>query len=194
MSDDWASSDWSWGGDWNAPSNDNGSQPAAPAAPAWSAVEEAPARRDYFDLEDGVGHGAANRRSDVAKVETTLSHAGYYGLDGLGGPTGYYGLDGLGGPTGYFGNELGESIKDFQADRGFEVDGYLAPGGETISGLRDDVGEAFADHFAPTAGEIDAHHDALATGQSGLHSTGLLAQLQPRARSSPMESRIPWET
>ena len=187
MSDDWASSDWSSSGSWGSYSNDNGSQPAtpaaaAPAAPAWSAVEEAPARRDYFDLEDGVGHGATNRRSDVAKVETTLSHAGYYGLDGLGGP------------TGYFGNELGESIKDYQADRGFEVDGYLAPGGETISGLRDDVGEAFADHFAPTAREIDAHHDALATGQNGLLSTGLLAQLQPRARSSPMESRIPWGT
>jgi peptidoglycan hydrolase-like protein with peptidoglycan-binding domain len=169
MSDDWFFDGGSWGSDWGSGGGSDWSPaaPAAPAAPAWSAPA-APARRDYFDLESDVGRGAANERSDVAKVETTLGHAGYYDLTSTDGPTGYYG------------SALDQSIRDYQKAGGLEVDGYLAPGGETILGLREEVGSDFAAFDAPTAYELDAHHDALAAGQPGLLSTGMLYQLQSR--------------
>jgi peptidoglycan hydrolase-like protein with peptidoglycan-binding domain len=168
MSDDWSFGGGGWDSDWSSGGGSDWS-PAAPAAPSWSAAEEAtPERRDYFDLGGDVGRGAANERSDVAKIETTLGHAGYYDLTSTDGPTGYYG------------SALDQSIRDYQKAGGLEIDGYLAPGGETISGLREEVGSDFAVFDAPTASELDAHHDALAAGRSGLLSTGVLYQLQSR--------------
>jgi peptidoglycan hydrolase-like protein with peptidoglycan-binding domain len=40
------------------------------------------------------------------------------------------------GPTGYYGTRLEEAIKGFQKQNGLSVDGWLAPGGETIRALK----------------------------------------------------------
>ena len=76
-----------------------------------------------------VGAGSsANRRPDVAKVETFLGQTGHYKplKDG---------------PSGYVSNSLDEAIRGYQAENGLDVDGILNPGGPTIAALASSVGE-----------------------------------------------------
>jgi len=76
-----------------------------------------------FELGGSVGAGnSANRRADVAKVETFLGRTGHY--EPL-----------KDGPSGYISNRLDESIRGFQADNGLDADGILKPGGPTIATL-----------------------------------------------------------
>ncbi|MBN2752108.1 MAG: peptidoglycan-binding protein [Rhodospirillaceae bacterium] len=78
---------------------------------------------DPFQLGGPVGAGSsANRRPDVAKVETFLGRTGHYKplKDG---------------PSGYVSNSLDEAIRGYQTDNGLKVDGILNPGGPTIASI-----------------------------------------------------------
>jgi hypothetical protein len=80
--------------------------------------------QETFELGQGVGRGMPNQRQDVAKVETFL------------GRTGHHDIERTDGPTGYYGSVLDGSIRSFQTDQGLDVDGWLGPGGPTISALK----------------------------------------------------------
>ena len=83
-------------------------------------------------LAGTVGPRGANRRADVAKVETFLARTGHYDLARTEGPTGYYG------------SALGRAIERFQAERGLAVDGAVGPDGETVRTLACEIGAADA--------------------------------------------------
>jgi hypothetical protein len=86
-----------------------------------------------------VGNGRDNRQEDVLGVKRAMRTLGRYAEPG-------YGM------TGYIDQPLDRTIRNYQADRGIRVDGYLNPGGETereldtnltlLGGLRKGIGEA----------------------------------------------------
>lgn len=78
-----------------------------------------------FELHGSVGRNKANRPGDVFKVQTLLHREGYLDAGTTDGPTGFFGL------------YDDEPIKRFQQDHGLKPDGYLDPGGETITRIRD---------------------------------------------------------
>ena len=113
---------------------------------------------DYFNFDGSVGRNAANQRQDVIKAQTLLGNAGYYDLAGTDGPTGWYG------------KPLELAMRRYQKDNGLTVDGIMQPGGETLSALQASLGPRLQAFDAPTADEVDWHHDRIAQGQQGLLS------------------------
>jgi hypothetical protein len=82
-----------------------------------------------FALRGPVGPYKANRRGDVAKVQTLLHDTGYLNANETDGPTGLYSRV-----------LLDEPIRRFQTDHGLKVDGLLNPDGETIGALQSLLG------------------------------------------------------
>ena len=114
---------------------------------------------DYFSFGAPVGRDSVNAREDVVRAQTLLGHAGYFDMERTEGPTGWYGK-----PL-----ELG--IRKFQKDNGLTVDGYMEPGGETLSALEQQFGKTFAPHKPPSLKIIDTHHERRARGEPGLLET-----------------------
>jgi peptidoglycan hydrolase-like protein with peptidoglycan-binding domain len=77
-----------------------------------------------FDLQAGVGAGQANRRGDVFKLQALLHREGF--LDAAA----------TEGPTGFWGGRDDDALRQFQKEHGLSADGFVAPGGETISTIR----------------------------------------------------------
>jgi hypothetical protein len=85
-----------------------------------------------------VGNGRDNEQEDVLGVKHAMRTLGRYAAPD-------YGV------TGYIDRPLDRAIRNYQADRGVRVDGYLSPGGETereldtdltlLGGLRRRIGE-----------------------------------------------------
>lgn len=116
-------------------------QPADPAFdadlrwpdPAWQEARDAwmagASLRDLFgettfDLQDSVGNGRSNRRSDVFRLQTLLHREG--DLDAAT----------TGGPTGYWGGRDDTALRRFQKTNGLTMDGWVTPDGETLRALR----------------------------------------------------------
>ena len=80
---------------------------------------------DPFQLGGALGAGnSANRRPDVAKVETFLGQTGHYKpLKGEG-------------PGGYVNTRLDEAIRAFQSDNGLDADGIVTPQGMVLALLQ----------------------------------------------------------
>ncbi len=110
----------------------------------------------FFDLDSDVGLGFPTRRADNIKVQTILGNAGDLDLAKTDGPTGWglYTLD--------------DAIRSYQKRNDLKVDGWLRPGGPTISKMRDQFGTTLGKYPAPSPREVDAHHDRLAQGEPGL--------------------------
>lgn len=77
-----------------------------------------------FDLLEGVGAGQSNRSADVAKLQALLHREGF--LDS----------EATEGPTGFWGGRDNAALRQFQKEHDLSVDGFAAPGGETISTIR----------------------------------------------------------
>src|SRR5689334_1890623 len=77
------------------------------------------------ELRDKVGNGFANDWRDVRNVKRGL------------GALGYLPEDPFDRPHGLIDESSTKAVKNFQADNGLLVDGWLAPGGETEAALRD---------------------------------------------------------
>ncbi len=110
----------------------------------------------FFDLDSDVGLGFPTRRADNIKVQTILGNAGDLDLAKTDGPTGWglYTLD--------------DAIRGYQKRNDLKVDGWLRPGGPTITKMRDQFGGTLGKYPAPSPREVDAHHDRLAQGEPGL--------------------------
>jgi hypothetical protein len=110
----------------------------------------------FFDLDSDVGPSYPTRRADNIKVQTILGNAGDLDLAKTDGPTGWglYTLD--------------DAIRGYQKRNDLKVDGWLRPGGPTISKMRDQFGATLGKYPAPSPREVDAHHDRLAQGEPGL--------------------------
>ncbi len=84
---------------------------------------------DIFDdtgrvrLDQPVGRNQPNQRADVARVELALHRAGFYDVNGTGGPTGWYGPP------------QDEAIKSFQKAGALDDDGFLLKDGPTANAL-----------------------------------------------------------
>lgn len=78
-----------------------------------------------FDLNDAVGTNRANQRGDVFRLQALMHREG--ALDALA----------TGGPTGYWSSSNEAALRDLQKQNGLMVDGWVRPGGETMSFLRD---------------------------------------------------------
>ncbi len=110
----------------------------------------------FFDLDADVGLGYPTRRADNIKVQTILGNAGDLDLAKTDGPTGWglYTLD--------------DAIRSYQKRNDLKADGWLRPGGPTISKMRDQFGATLGKYPAPSPREVDEHHDRLAQGEKGL--------------------------
>lgn len=110
----------------------------------------------FFDLDADVGLGYPTRRADNIKVQTILGNAGDLDLAKTDGPTGWglYTLD--------------DAIRSYQKRNDLKVDGWLRPGGPTISKMRDQFGASLGKYPAPSPREVDEHHDRLVQGEPGL--------------------------
>jgi len=110
----------------------------------------------FFDLDADVGLGYPTRRADNIKIQTILGNAGDLDLAKTDGPTGWglYTLD--------------DAIRSYQKRNDLKVDGWLRPGGPTISKMRDQFGGTLGKYPAPSPREVDEHHDRLAQGEKGL--------------------------
>lgn len=110
----------------------------------------------FFDLDADVGLGYPTRRADNIKVQTILGNAGDLDLAKTDGPTGWglYTLD--------------DAIRSYQKRNDLKVDGWLRPGGPTITKMRDQFGATLGKYSAPSPREVDEHHDRLAQGEPGL--------------------------
>jgi hypothetical protein len=110
----------------------------------------------FFDLDADVGLGYPTRRADNIKVQTILGNAGDLDLAKTDGPTGWglYTLD--------------DAIRSYQKRNDLKIDGWLRPGGPTITKMRDQFGGILGKYPAPSPREVDEHHDRLAQGEPGL--------------------------
>ena len=93
-----------------------------------------------FELIDAVGRGRPNRRDDVAKLEGLLALADRNRALLRSGP------------TGAFDDALEQATKAHQARRRLAVDGWAAPGGETIRSLQ----AAARERIAPARSDAGA--------------------------------------
>lgn len=114
-------------------------------------------RPDTFRFSGSVGLGGDNFRDDVIKAQVLLGNSGDYDLASLGAPTGWPG------------GELWRGIRRYQKRKGLAVDGILLPlgeegggedgAGETLSALRNDLGDVFTGRRVPTPEEVDRHYE-----------------------------------
>ena len=111
---------------------------------------------DWFDLVDTVGLGRMNGRRDVFKIESILADAGDLDFVGTDGPTGY----------GHY--TLDDGVRKYQKRNGLKVDGWLRPGGPTVSKMREQFGNRFAGFPVPTQEQIERHHALASQGEAGL--------------------------
>lgn len=175
-----------------------------PAEPAFDAFRDAwKAGAGLLDLfgsgavriRQPVGPDAANRRADVAKVETFL------------GRTGHLDLAKTDGPTGYYGTRLDQSIRRFQKDSALKVDGLINPGGPTLQRISATLSAALVPDVARAspAGNLrwQAREDDLAqtdvdadSGHGLLHNSRVAPDQQRylRYHSTVMKSSAGSET
>jgi peptidoglycan hydrolase-like protein with peptidoglycan-binding domain len=99
---------------------------------------ELPGSSDWFKLDGEVGLGRANKRADLVKVESLLANSGDLDLSEIGGPTGY----GL--------YTVEDGVKKYQSRNGLDVDGWMKPGGPTISKMKEQLGGILGGYPAPT--------------------------------------------
>jgi hypothetical protein len=118
--------------------------------------DELPGSTDWFKLDGDVGLGRANKRADLVKVESLLANSGDLDLSDIGGPTGY----GL--------YTVEDGVKKYQRRNGLDVDGWMRPGGPTISKLEKQLGGLLGGYPAPTPAQVDLHHRLRAQGKGGL--------------------------
>ncbi len=62
----------------------------------------------------------------------------------------------------------GNAIRSYQKRNDLKIDGWLRPGGPTITKMRDQFGASLGKYPAPSPREVDEHHDRLAQGEPGL--------------------------
>ena len=117
---------------------------------------ELPSSTDWFKLDGEVGLGRANKRADLVKVESLLANSGDLDLSEIGGPTGY----GL--------YTVEDGVKKYQSRNGLKVDGWMKPGGPTISKMKEQLGGLLSGYPAPTPAQVDQHHRLRAEGKDGL--------------------------
>ncbi len=96
---------------------------------------------DWFDLDDSVGPGKANKDRDVEDVNGFLGNAGFMKSSG-------------GMPSGLFSAETEDSVKAFQGANGLKQDGILNPGGPTMGEMKKQVG-GITSHYARQGGTPD---------------------------------------
>lgn len=118
--------------------------------------DELPGSTDWFKLDGDVGLGRANKRADLVKVESLLANSGDLDLSDIGGPTGY----GL--------YTVEDGVKKYQRRNGLDVDGWMRPGGPTISKMEKQLGGLLGGYPAPTPAQVDLHHRLRAQGKDGL--------------------------
>lgn len=118
--------------------------------------DELPGSTDWLKLDGDVGLGRANKRADLVKVESLLANSGDLDLSDIGGPTGY----GL--------YTVEDGVKKYQRRNGLDVDGWMRPGGPTISKLEKQLGGLLGGYPAPTPAQVDLHHRLRAQGKDGL--------------------------
>ncbi len=122
---------------------------------------ELPGSSDWFKLDGEVGLGRANKRADLVKVESLLANSGDLDLSDIGGPTGY----GL--------YTVEDGVKKYQSRNGLDVDGWMKPGGPTISKMKEQLGGLLSGYPAPTPEQVDQHHRLRAEGKDGLLNVDL---------------------
>ena len=125
-------------------------------APETKRRDDEDALEDWFGLADTVGLGRMNGRRDVFKVESILADAGDLDFAGTNGPSGY----------GHY--TLDDGVRRYQKRTGLKVDGWLRPGGPTVTKMREQFGARFAGFPAPTQEQIEQHHLLASQGQDGL--------------------------
>jgi hypothetical protein len=118
--------------------------------------DELPGSTDWLKLDGDVGLGRANKRADLVKVESLLANSGDLDLSDIGGPTGY----GL--------YTVEDCVKKYQRRNGLDVDGWMRPGGPTISKMEKLLGGLLGGYPAPTPAQVDLHHRLRAQGKDGL--------------------------
>ncbi|MBI4969228.1 MAG: peptidoglycan-binding protein [Rhodospirillales bacterium] len=111
---------------------------------------------DFFDFLDPVGPDQPNRREDVIKLESLLGNSGHYDVSRTDGPTGWWGTP------------LEDGLKDYQKEKGLEVDGLVLPKGPTLASLKGDLASKMGGFRAPSAAEVDRHHTNNRLGEGGL--------------------------
>lgn len=79
-----------------------------------------------MNLDDAVGNGRTNRTRDVVAVKRAFARLRRY-------------VPPKGGPHGIIERELDETIRNYEADRGLRVDGWMGPDGETAGRLAYDL-------------------------------------------------------
>ena len=117
---------------------------------------EVPSSTDWFNLDGEVGLGRMNKRADLVKVESLLANSGDLDLFDVGGPTGY----GL--------YTVEDGLKKYQSRNGLQVDGWMKPGGPTITKMKEQLGGLLSGYPAPTPQQVDQHHRLRTEGKDGL--------------------------
>lgn len=110
----------------------------------------------YFDLDEDVGKGRSHRRADALKLETILGNSG--DMD----------LEYVGGPTGFGGDAFQQGLRSYQKRNGLKVDGWVRPGGPTITKMKEQFGGLLGDYEAPTPRQSDTHLRLRDAGFPGL--------------------------
>lgn len=111
-----------------------------------------PDEADWLDLLAPVGLRFPSDRADAIQQEGILANSGDLDLTERGGPTGYWGL------------AQDAALRRYQTRNGLAVDGWSAPGGETIAHMRDAFGGLLDGHAVPTPDDVDAHFDDIGGG------------------------------
>jgi hypothetical protein len=76
-------------------------------------------------------------------------------------------LENVGGPTGLGSQSLDAGIRSYQKRNGLKVDGWVRPGGPTITKMKEQYGGLLGDYEAPTPQESDTHHRLRDAGLDG---------------------------
>ncbi len=102
---------------------------------------------DWFELDDEVGRGRANKEKDSRNVNGFLQNAGFMEPEPKT-------------PSGLFTADTEQALKGFQTQNALKVDGWLKPKGPTHDTMKKQIG-AMAAHYVR---EDAAPNDWLATG------------------------------
>lgn len=111
--------------------------------------------KSYFELDDEFRNFVPKRRSDAIKLETILGNSGDVDLETVGGP------------TGLSGEALDKGIRAYQKRNGLAVDGWVRPGGPTITKMKEQFGGLLGDYEAPSPKQSDTHHRMRDAGHQG---------------------------